>query len=228
MDGGTVNGYNLYAFHGSTGLGQAIVQVTNGGHLVITNNAYLGNGPGLMVFQQDSGSTNVSGTFRLGGAGAAGSTASATVSGGTFTVGSLSLGATIPTTFNVVGAAATVTVNGALTSTAATTLGFAIGSSGVSAIHAASATALAGTVDLSVLGSLPTGVSVFDLITVNTGTLSLDYLTLSAEDQGDWYLQISNDGKTLQAVAVPEPTTMALLGLGLTAVVLRRKGGPQG
>ena len=120
VDGGSVTGNNLYAFHGSNGVGQAIIQVTNDGQLSIATNAYLGNGPGIVVFEQDSGSTVVTGQFRLGGAGADGS-ASATVSGGAFTVGSLALGATLPTEFHVVGSNDTINANGSQSSNAATT-----------------------------------------------------------------------------------------------------------
>jgi hypothetical protein len=41
---------------------------------------------------------------------------------------------------------------------------------------------------------------------------------------GDWRLQLADEGKTLQAVyLIPEPATMALLACGLGALVVRRR-----
>lgn len=106
----------------------------------------------------------------------------------------------------------------------------------ISAINAGSVNWPDITVEVGALaGFNPVKDDVFTLVTVTgSGSLpSLDGMALAGWDSiagntdklynGSWQLQTSTDGKSLEAVAVPEPATMGLLGLGLVGLVARRR-----
>ena len=63
---------------------------------------------------------------------------------------------------------------------------------------------------------------VISILTVESGKTITDNLTFSDPDP-NWSLGLSGDGLTLQLTYVPEPATLALLGLGGLGVLLRRK-----
>lgn len=140
-------------------------------------------------------------------------------------------GNTGTSTFKVTGSAATIDIGAPLRTTDGTNVfEFIIDDSEnhISTIKAASIDFSGGTntVKMGTLGFAPAEDDVFNLITI-TGSSTFDLetlnLALDTADAESWELRVSGDGKTLQAVAVPEPATMGLLGMGLVGLLARRR-----
>lgn len=142
---------------------------------------------------------------------------------------------------DVIGGGSTITFANAanITCNARTTFGFTIADDGISTIKFSNARmtfSSGGNIDVASLVSVSQG-QTFNLIESAT-QMYLSNLVLVGWDSldgntdkffnGQWRIQLAegaNGADTIiQAVAVPEPATMGLLGLGLAALASRRRG----
>ncbi|NLX58662.1 MAG: PEP-CTERM sorting domain-containing protein [Phycisphaerae bacterium] len=238
--GGSLAADTLYAARGT---GAATITITSG-QLLFPNSGstgYLHLGydgtPTATVTQ--TGGTVGSGNVIIGTSPTGAATY--TISGGTLSAYSLCAGYDVRSwsdaglgRLDVIGTAATVSASYLLACGSSGTLGFTVGSTGVSTIVARDTKFSAGaTIDMAV-GSGVTVASgtVFDLIVDQKNGISITNLALASGDayiadvRSGWTLQRNAAGDTLQAVytAVPEPATMGLLGLGVVSLVGRRSG----
>ncbi len=153
-------------------------------------------------------------------------------------------------TLRIVGTGGSLSVGGSgLDVHSNSTLNFQIGAGGVSTILVDPSTAgssggaslLAGTLDIDLLGGyVPVIGETFDLVSTSstyTGTngggtftngFDITNLTLALEDQPFWSVGIVNEnGRNILRIeniaAIPEPTGLALLGLAIPAVTMRRR-----
>lgn len=226
--GGTVGDDGLtypreYVFVSENGTGTLNI---NGGTLY-GQGVYLGfkAGSGPAVLTMSSGLLDVADKVYIGYF----TDGTATFSGGTANlVGDVYVGYNTTGRLNVVGSAAAIACGGQLNMDNDGTMGFTLNSSTghISCINANSTSLTGGTIDMALDGYVPTFGQVFDLVKDLDGTISITSLSLAAEDVGSWELQ-TNGSDTLQAkyVAVPEPATAALLGLGVIGLVTKHRRG---
>jgi len=91
---------------------------------------------------------------------------------------------------------------------------------------------LGGTIDVNLLGGfMPAPGDYFDILTASAGITNLDLTGVSfdfsdAQSGLAWWTSIVSlpgGGEALRLQAAPEPTTLALLGLGGLALLRRRR-----
>jgi hypothetical protein len=150
----------------------------------------------------------------------------------TFSRGYLMLGASNFSsvgTFEVIGSAgAVVATNAGLTMWTAekSVLRFVLDSSTnhITTLEFGTTTLTGGTIDIALDGyNFEDEQHTFDLLKDLDGEIDISNLVLSdAAKSAGWSLQVNDGGDTLQAV-IPEPATMALLGVGMVALVARRR-----
>lgn len=236
------NGGTIYA--GQTTLGQAagttLVTVSGGlfdiyqPNATSTSNALTVNNGAL--YTQTGGTLNVFGQTANHGALIQGNS-TMDIQGGTvviercLVVGS---GGTVGT-FRVTGSSADITANAVtLGGVDVSLLSFVLNdASGVSCIKSYGVASTGGTIDLS--GYTPLAAMTLDLLRDGDGdigtvgdlgvVLGAGVTQYIAGVQAGWTLHTNAQGDTLQATytLVPEPATMALLGMGLLGVMYRRR-----
>ncbi|HOI54884.1 MAG TPA: PEP-CTERM sorting domain-containing protein [Phycisphaerae bacterium] len=214
---------------------------TNGNLLIEGAGQVLGGASSVNIGRYTSGSmTMTGGSFAMTtgtvdlarGAGGAGTL---DVSGGTLSLRGVRAcyqgNGTSTALLRVTGSAATITMDSldlSYVAASTTTLAFVLDDTTkhISTISTAMANLGSTVIDMGTAsGFAPTSGQVFDLVTITgSGAFNdISALSLAAGDVGSWTLQTSADKKTLQAVAVPEPATMALLGLGILGIVARKR-----
>lgn len=234
---GTLNieaGANYYEanngpYFGRNG-GTAFINI-NGGTASFNGLKPDGNATGYM--KQVAGDVTIRGTIRLGTSNANNQYGEYVISGGTSTINNVIIGAIDEGDYSSSGLLKVVG-NGATSIKAATmelrdTLAFSFGSAGVTLIEIENLNLAAhmATIELNLDSDIATGVYnlfSFDNLTGDAldNTVLAGMLDLNYAGSKDVTLGLSGD--TVQAtVAVPEPATMGLLGLGLVGLMARRR-----
>ncbi|NLX58315.1 MAG: PEP-CTERM sorting domain-containing protein [Phycisphaerae bacterium] len=203
----------------------------SGGNFGIRMGVLSGGSIGGGIIRQTGGTINV--TSKDARIGYAGGTQPCTleIAGGTYnqTSGGMYVGtASSSGTLHIKGSGATtIDVSRFYTYADYTTFLFTLDAGGVDVVNVnyAYTTTLAGTLDMETTVSVSAG-AYFDLMTT-TGTGITSNLALAAGDGEFWDLSVV-DGKTLRAtcvkaIEIPEPATMALLGVGAASVFLGRR-----
>ena len=126
--------------------------------------------------------------------------------------------------FNVVGTAPAAIIVAKYVQNSLSTLGITLDSTGVRVITVYNDATLAGTLvfDATSYTGTATVIDILQAGSDGTGTLSYSGLSLDAASTAAGYT-LGDDGNGMLQVTIPEPATMALLGLGGIGVLIRRK-----
>jgi hypothetical protein len=225
ISGGSLNQLGSDGFIiGNSGTATGILRVSGSGNVVATNNLNVGNN-GTGRIEQSGGNVDA-GSLMI--AANSGSTGSYEISGGElFVAGRFSVGSAFggitgnSATFTVNGGAATISGDSFEADGEDVTVAFNVGSDGISTINVVTQAFFDDTtIDMGTFGGfVPTNGDTFDLITAGGGFTGT--FMLAPEDQDAWSLSI--DGMTLSATFIPEPGSVALLGLGGLTLLRRRR-----
>jgi hypothetical protein len=152
-------------------------------------------------------------------------TSSFTISGGSLTADTLTVGTGAAATFAIDGSDATVSFTGAMLAGANSTFEFTLGAAGIDAIDSTGVLTVISGANLVVDGAAYTGgngtsVTLFDAASM-TGTFAYSVVGMGVEGT-DWTITQGTNGDVVLNV-IPEPATIGMLGLGALITLLIRR-----